>query len=145
MGRPMEHGECFTRLYDIWACMKYRCSNRNQTFYHRYGGRGITVCDEWLNFIPFRDWALSNGYRDDLTIDRIDNNGNYEPSNCRWITMKEQNKNRYNIRLYNGLTVTEWANKLNVKRRTLVGRLERGWSWEKTLTTPFKSRSKRNG
>jgi len=73
--------------------MKQRCSNQNCKDYPRYGGKGITVCDKWLDFVPFRDWALANGYRDNLTIDRITSNGNYEPSNCRWITGFENNSN----------------------------------------------------
>lgn len=88
-----KHGMSGTRLHRIWTEMKTRCLNQNDCHYKWYGARGISVCDEWLDFVPFSEWALSNGYKDDLTIDRIDNDGNYEPSNCRWITQSEQCKN----------------------------------------------------
>ena len=89
-----KHGKSRTRLYRIWNHMKDRCYNPANKRYKNYGGRGILVCDEWLNdFVAFRNWALSHGYADTLSIDRLDVNGNYEPNNCRWATTKEQNFN----------------------------------------------------
>lgn len=92
-----QHGAVGTSLYYRWAHIKERCLNPSCQSYPHYGGRGIMVCDEWLeDFTAFRDWALANGYREDLTIERIDVNGNYEPSNCTWIPMSEQHKNKRN-------------------------------------------------
>jgi len=87
-----------TRLFTIWDNMRRRCYDKGATGYKYYGGRGIKVCKKWQDFIPFKDWALSHGYTDDLTIDRIDNDGNYEPDNCQWITHKDQQKNRRNVK-----------------------------------------------
>lgn len=84
------------RIYGIWAGMKQRCTNQNRKKYPRYGGRGIKVCSEWLNdFQNFYEWAMENGYQDDLTIDRIDNDGDYEPGNCRWVTSEENTRKRW--------------------------------------------------
>ena len=99
------HGKRNTRLYSIWNHMKTRCRTKSYHAFRHYGGRGIRVCDEWLNdFQAFYDWAMANGYRDDLSIDRIDSDGNYSPDNCRWSTMAEQNKNK---RVANGYKIQD--------------------------------------
>ncbi len=91
-----KHGLRYTRVYGIWKDMKQRCYNLKAANYERYGGRGIKICEEWKNNPEaFYNWAMANGYAENLTIDRINNDGNYEPSNCRWITMKEQAQNRH--------------------------------------------------
>ena len=90
-----KHGLFRTRLYNIWNNMKMRVNNPQHTHYQSYGGRGITICDEWKNdFMSFHDWAMSNGYSDELSIDRIDNDGNYEPNNCRWTNQVIQSRNQ---------------------------------------------------
>ena len=90
-----KHGETKTRLYGVWRNMKYRCYNPNCEAFKYYGGRGIIVCPEWANdYTKFRDWSLSNGYQKGLFIDRINSDGNYEPSNCRFLTIEESNRNK---------------------------------------------------
>lgn len=83
------HGLHDTKIYAIWRAMKQRCTNPNNEYFHRYGGRGIEVCNEWITFAPFNIWAINSGYEEGLSIDRVDNEGNYEPSNCVWLTMSE--------------------------------------------------------
>ena len=83
-----------SRLYRVWANMKQRCLNPNNPSFDRYGGRGIAICDEWLDYVPFRDWALGNGYTDQLEIDRKDSNGHYTPDNCTWVTESVQAANK---------------------------------------------------
>lgn len=118
------------RLYRIWADMKRRCKNSDRPNYKNYGGKGIRVCQEWENsFDSFREWALNNGYSDDLSIDRIDNNGNYEPSNCRWATAKEQaNNKRNNLHIeYKGETRTlaQWCEVFGLERNVVAMRIYR--------------------
>jgi len=97
------HGKCHERIYNIWLGMRQRCSNKQNPAYYRYGGRGITVCNEWNDFQAFYQWAMANGYSDDLTIDRIDNMKNYYPQNCRWTTWGQQGINRRNNTKFPGV------------------------------------------
>ena len=131
--RLTTHGLSKTKLYKIYTDIKYRCYNSNSTGYEDYGGRGIKVCNEWLNkdngFINFYNWAINNGYRDDLTIDRINVNGNYEPSNCRWIPKEYQAENKRNSRYvyFNGekFTIPQFANILGITFELLIYRLKK--------------------
>lgn len=136
----LAHGMSQTRLYRAWDSMKARCYRKTTAPYKNYGDRGIIVCEEWReSFIAFRDWALANGYVEGLSLDRIDPNGNYEPKNCRWVTMKVQENNRRNNRRieFNGKTHTmsEWSEILGISQYALFNRFRRGWSIERALTT----------
>ena len=127
------HGGFGTRLYNIWQGMKKRCYKENDKDYKNYGGRGIQIYDEWKeDFACFREWALNNGYQDNLTIDRVDNNKNYEPSNCRWTTIQIQNNNRRNNKLLTignkTQTMAEWGRELNISDDTISSRLFNGWT-----------------
>lgn len=129
----LKHGE-FTnyntekpRLYRIWIAMRTRCNNPNFPAYHNYGGRGISICDEWEKYENFRDWAKNNGYEDDLTIHRVDNDGDYYPENCKWVTRREQANNmRVNhLITFNGETKTmaEWSRETGINYQTLADRI----------------------
>ena len=133
-GNNRKHGDRHTRLYGIWKGMNERCNTKSCSTYKNYGARGICVCKEWREYTVFKEWALSNGYSDDLTIDRIDVNGNYEPNNCRFATTKEQANNKRSNRYitYNGETKTlmEWSEIFGIKYATLWARLKSGWTFE---------------
>ena len=138
--RFTKHGLYNTRIYQEYHDMIQRCYNPNDNAYYNYGGRGIIICDEWLDkdngFINFYNWSMSHGYRDDLTIDRINVNGNYEPSNCRWATCKEQANNTRCLTLtYNGEThkVSEWTKILGLSRDAIWGRLSKGMPMDLVL------------
>lgn len=139
-----------TRLYAIWKAVKTRCHNPNFHAFPRYGGRGIVVCDEWRDDFPaFKAWALENGYSDDLTLDRIDVNKGYSPTNCRWVTYREQaNNTRRNVIITingeNG-TIAEMCRKYGIKNPHLVyDRITRlGWEPNRALFTPARKIKKR--
>ena len=130
------------RLYRIWSGMKSRCYSQSDRNFKRYGARGIEVCQEWqTDFLSFRGWALSNGYKDDLTVDRIDNNGPYSPSNCRWVDKAVQNNNRRSNAFiaYGGTThtISEWAALTGIKPGTLAYRKSHGWSDDECIEVPI--------
>ena len=133
-----QHGGRYTRLYNIWLNMKQRCSNPKASHYEYYGGKGVSVCEEWKkSFSTFRDWALSNGYEDGLTIDRIESDKDYCPENCRWVTHLQQmsNTTRNVMLTYQGEThsLSEWSRIVGVPYGTLKSRLRYGWSVERML------------
>ena len=139
------HGKFNTRIYRIWGNMKGRCYCKSRREYKNYGNRGITVCDEWLHdFQAFYDWAMNNGYNENLTLDRKDVNGNYEPSNCRWITNEEQQSNkRYNKMItYSGETrsLAQWAREYNMCYKTLQKRIDK-WGTERAFSEPLRNRA----
>lgn len=124
------HEKSGTRLYKIWTNMKQRCSNYENTRFDSYGGRGINICDEWLNFEVFYEWSMQNGYSDLLTIDRIDNNKSYHPNNCRWVDNKIQcnNRNSNIIVEYEGneITLKQFSEKIGIDYSVINARYNRG-------------------
>ena len=136
-----KHGKTRSRLFVIWSGIKSRCTYEKNIEYKNYGGRGITVCDEWAkDFMTFYNWSMANGYQDNLTIDRIDNDKGYYPDNCRWVTMREQQNNRKNNRkiMYENkeYTVSKLSEKLNIPYATLLWRINNGWKLEELSLTP---------
>lgn len=136
----IKHGKTKSKLYAVWNSIKGRCRNENNTAYKNYGGRGIQICDEWADdFETFYNWAINNGYSEELTVDRIDVDGNYTPDNCRFVSdvVQANNKRDNKIIKYNGIskTVSEWSKECGLKKATLYARLYRGWSFERAITT----------
>lgn len=137
------HGMANTHLYQIWRGIKDRCLNPNNKHFDRYGGRGITICDDWINnFQAFYDWSIENGFKEGLTIDRIDNDGNYEPNNCRWVDYYVQANNRSNNHLITvddeTHTLSEWSRITGLDVHTISSRLSRGCSKEEIFNTNYK-------
>lgn len=135
------HGDSNTKLYRHWKSMIYRCTKPNHPAYRWYGARGISVCDEWLDYENFKKWAIETQPDKSYTVDRIDVNGNYCPENCRWATREEQaNNRRSNIMFeYRGerKNLMQWSKCLNVGYKLLYNRINKlGWDFEKAITTP---------
>lgn len=134
----IKHGLSGSSLYNSWHSMKQRCLNPKCAVYKYYGGRGIKICEEWFDFEPFKDWAMANGYQKGLTIERVNVNGGYEPTNCKWITKRDQTRNtRRNVIIeFNGerLCVKDWAIKLGISNSAMQNRL-REWPLERALLT----------
>ena len=144
----VRHGMEGTRLYKIWDCMKQRCTNQNSPNFENYGGRGITVCKEWEDFVNFLSWAEKSGYKDTLSLDRKNNDGPYSPDNCRWSTRIEQQRNKRtnHFLTYNGKTrtIAEWGEITGILPATIQHRICRdGWSVEDALLTPPRKRRKK--
>jgi hypothetical protein len=137
------HGLTKTPLYKVWLGMKRRCGNPNSKDYFYYGGRGICVCEDWKNdFLSFYDWARNNGYVEGLTLDRSEVNGNYEPSNCRWISQKEQSNNTRRNKFFHfdgeTFTLSQIADKCGIRYSVLYKRMKRGWTLEDAVSYPVK-------
>lgn len=137
-------------LYRRYCHMKERCYNPKDKRYHRYGGRGIKICDEWLeDYEKFEKWSLENGYEQNLVLDRINNDGDYSPNNCRYVTISENNQNRCTTKYftYNGKTqnLAQWCEEYKLNYHTVLCRLRRGWEFEKAITQPLiKGRDKKS-
>lgn len=147
-----KHGGSYDRLYCIWSGAKSRCCDNNNKNYEQYGGRGIQMRNEWIdNYSSFKEWALANGYNDnaekfECTLDRIDPNKGYSPDNCRFVSIKEQQNNRRNNRVYmvnnERKTLTQLSEEYGINYATLQSRLDNGWSLEESLSRPVKEKNR---
>lgn len=127
-----KHGKCYTATYKSWQSMKGRCKNPNNPAYSKYGAKGIKVCARWNDFENF--YSDMGNRPQGSSIDRINSNGNYEPSNCRWADRQTQNMNRNNVRRHKGLTIREWSELTGIKSKTIRARLnDYKWSWERAI------------
>lgn len=152
MKKGSSHGMSRTRLYTIWKNMKQRCYNPKRNRYKWYGAKGIQVCEEWHDFLPFMEWSLANGYEESLVLDREDSNKNYEPSNCRWVTVEENSIKSVAERTgkpvkgnrpvtYKNQTkiIKEWAQEIGISYKVLYTRIQvRGWDVERAFTQPVR-------
>lgn len=144
------HGDTGKRLYIIWSAMKQRTTNPNTINYALYGGKGISICEDWKSYEPFKKWSIEHGYTDKLTLDRIDGSKGYCPDNCRWVTMQVQQNNRCNNHMvsYNGKTMTlsMWAREIGMNPKTLSRRIvDKGWPIELALTMPIQTNKRTRG
>ena len=142
--RKCPHGDYKKLLYRTWITMRSRCRNPKTTGYKYYGGKGITVCPEWDNYLVFKKWALENGYQEHLTIERLDNNLNYCPSNCTWITQSEQSKHTSNNKYITidgvAQTIQEWVNQLKLgSRHGIANARKQGWTTTEYLTWKYQN------
>jgi len=135
LGNNKRHGLHKSRLYNVFMTMKSRCYNKNCKEYRLYGARGIGICDQWINDVSkFADWANANGYKQGLAIDRIDVDGNYEPSNCRFVTPTENARNRRNNVKWKGETASQASERLGGGKMLVAGRVRKGWSMQRAFT-----------
>ena len=147
-GNNFKHGDRRNhqknRLYGIWKGIRERCNTPSHKSYDRYGGRGITLCEEWNDYTKFREWSFNNGYADDLTIDRINVDGDYEPNNCRWVSYKVQANNRRNNHFIeiDGTkhTLAEWSDISGIGYSVIICRLQRGWNERDAVFKPLRRR-----
>lgn len=141
-GTQTTHGLSDSKIYNIWNGIKARCFNPKSCSYKRYGARGISVCEEWKNsFESFYSWSIQNGYAENLTIERINNDGNYCPENCKWVSRKEQCRNRRTNIVFEYMgekhILMEWCEILNLDYKFIHNRIYKmGWSFEKSISTP---------
>lgn len=138
----IKHNLSQTRVYEIYKLMMRRCYDEANKSYPNYGARGIEVCANWHDIVVFNEWALSSGYADTLTLERIDVNGDYTPENCTWITKKQQSYNRTNSRLLTAFgktqTLAEWSEEYTIGHSTILHRLKSGWNTEQAISKEVK-------
>ncbi len=134
------HGKSSTRLYKVWSSMKHRCGNSDNPYFHNYGGKGVSVCQEWMDYEVFYQWAIKSGYKKGLTIERADNSKNYCPDNCSWIPKGDQSNNtsRCKVIEFNGMSMNmkQWSDYLGIPYHIIQSRVRYGWSSIDAITQP---------